>query len=131
MKAIKEAFEDYYKGIRTPQGMDYRVLLKIERSRRKRLILFAGLESTLLLLLFSILIYERVKPAEYEPFSLRGVPVSISKDLRVGDMSKMLRDRGITLEGPYDEGLFYLKGDEEEIERLIREGKVFKRLDGR
>lgn len=61
MKNIKQAFEEYYAGIKAPEDTDLKVLLRIEREGKRKMFRFIVFESVIILLLSSFLLYHHNK----------------------------------------------------------------------
>lgn len=116
MKNLKRAFEEIYKDVEPPKELEYATLLKIERYKRKRLLL-------------SFFVYEKLKPAEYTTMGLHGVQVKLIKDVSFLKVSQDLETASLRIEGPYADRVFLLKGREEDVQNFLRRADYLKSLD--
>ncbi len=125
---IKKAFEEYYGSLKPPEGMDLRVVLKLERSKRRRLLGVALLEAFLLFAILVLYLYQPIRGQEYNTFSA-GVPVKLAKDVSLKRLSEDLKLHDITIHGPYEGDIFLLRGDEEKVKEFLKKSKNFRSLD--
>ncbi|MCS7307501.1 MAG: hypothetical protein NZ526_02990 [Aquificaceae bacterium] len=129
MKNIKQAFEEYYAGIKAPEDTDLKVLLRIEREGKRKMFRFIVFESFIILLLSSFLLYHIIRPAEYGTLSMDGLRIKLVKDGSIREISEELRKKNLTIEGPLEKDIFFIRGDEKDVKRFLDESENFKRLD--
>ncbi|NPA41532.1 MAG: hypothetical protein GXO18_04580 [Aquificae bacterium] len=121
---IKEALESSYKEVKTPEGVEYRVLSQIEKHKRRRWMKIAFAEMFLIVVVASVALFAFFKPAEYETMGVSEavVKVVIKEDISLRKLSEELTKYNLTIEGPYD-GSFYISGDEEKIKEFLEKHK--------
>lgn len=125
---IREAFEDYYSSVKPPQDTELRVVIRIERSKRKKLFSLLLFQSLFLFLMLGLFLKEILHKDEYRTFSA-GIPVKLAKDTSLKKVSEELAKYGILLEGPHEKGYFLLKGEEEKIKKFLEGSENFKPLE--
>ena len=124
--SIKRALEEFYEDVKPAEGLEYRVLAKVEREKRKKLSRILLVETLALALVSVLLVYSHIGSTEYRTMGAEErVAVSVKKDISLLELSKRLTKYNLRIEGPY-KGKFYIIGDRESIERFLKEsGKYF------
>ncbi len=126
MKNLKKAFEEFYRGKEPTDALDHLALLKIERHKRKKIIKLMLVESLGVVLLLSLQIYNYLKPKEYTTMGIEGVQVKLVKDVSFLKLSKDLELAGLRIEGPYEDKVFLIKGEEKRAKDFIKKSDYFK-----
>ncbi|MEZ0360939.1 MAG: hypothetical protein ABWK04_03440 [Hydrogenobacter sp.] len=126
MKNLKKAFEEFYRGKEPIDALDHIVLLRIERYKRKKILRLMVLESLAIFLLLSLHIYNYFKPKEYTTMGVEGVQVKLVKDVSFLKLSKDLELAGLRIEGPYEDKVFLIKGEEKRAKDFIKKSDCFK-----
>lgn len=128
--SIKRALEEFYEGVEPPEGLEYRVIAKVERERRKRLRRLLVAESLALLLISALLLHAYLGSKEYEVMGAEeSVAVEVVKDASLIELSGKLSEYNLRIEGPYG-GVFYLKGDPESLRKFLKENSdLFRAAD--
>ncbi|MFN3264880.1 MAG: hypothetical protein ACK42C_08270, partial [Aquificaceae bacterium] len=117
-----------YGSLKPPEAMDFKVALRLEREKRKRLLKVAVLEAFLMLVLLGLYFYQPLKNTEYQTFSA-GIPVKIVEDVGIKKLSDELRSHQLTIEGPYEGDVFILKGEESRVREFLSKSKNLRALD--
>lgn len=107
---MKESFKKAYNQIEPPEGTWEKVLLRIERQRRKRLTLMLALQSFVLAFLIFYSVYKEFAPKEYATMSANAVRVVPVEKSQLRELAKELKEKGLVIQGPYEDGVFLLVG---------------------
>lgn len=121
--SIKRALEEFYEGVKLPEGLEYKVIAKVERERRKRWRRLLLVESLALLLISTLLLHTYFGSREYKVMGAEeSMAVEVVKDASLIELSKTLSEYNLRIEGPYN-GRFYLKGNPEGLKKFLKENR--------